>query len=407
MATPAQRTNTWTLDEWYDQSVAGTTGGYQWGAQLWSWGYNRDGSGALNDKTKRSSPTQVGTNTNWKFVSGNKNGYKAFGTKKDGTLWAWGQNSNGILGINLPSNSHRSSPIQVPGTYKYALCSDRNSFFLKDDGTLWTSGWNSGGRSGLNEADGTKRSSPAQIGTESTWKSINAGRQNAGGIKTDGTLWMWGTGSAAMVINNASTPGISSPSQIPGTTWKYVAFGNYSGAAVKTDGTLWMWGDNGQGTLGVNSGPGGGTYSSGASSPIQVGTNTNWDLVDMAFTESETRSIFATKTDGSFWVWGSATQCMRNGLNGPGPGTKRSSPTQLPGTYATGFGDAGYRPQFYCDETATAKKADGTMWIWGRGSTYGGLGLNDAINRSSPTQLPGTNWIQVKGGQSNCLAIRE
>ena len=29
MATPAQRTNTWTLDEWYDQAVAGTTGGYQ------------------------------------------------------------------------------------------------------------------------------------------------------------------------------------------------------------------------------------------------------------------------------------------------------------------------------------------------------------------------------------------
>ena len=42
MATPAQRTNTWTLDEWYDQSVAGTTGGYQWGGQIWSWGNNRD-----------------------------------------------------------------------------------------------------------------------------------------------------------------------------------------------------------------------------------------------------------------------------------------------------------------------------------------------------------------------------
>ena len=87
---------------------------------------------------------------------------------------------------------------------------------------------------------------------------------------------------------------------------------------------------------------------------------------------------------------------MRNGLNGPGPGTKRSSPTQLPGTYAIGFGDAGYRPQFYCDEVATAKKSDGTMWIWGRGSTYGGTGLNDTINRSSPTQLPGTNWSSSK-----------
>ena len=34
MATPAQRTNTWTLDEWYDQNVAGTTGGYKFGGML-------------------------------------------------------------------------------------------------------------------------------------------------------------------------------------------------------------------------------------------------------------------------------------------------------------------------------------------------------------------------------------
>jgi alpha-tubulin suppressor-like RCC1 family protein len=315
MATPAQRTNTWILDEWYDQAVAGTTGGYQWGAQLWSWGYNRDGSGALNDKTKRSSPTQVGTNTNWKFASGSKNGYRAFGTKLDGTLWAWGQNGDGELGHN--DTVQRSSPIQVPGTYKYALGSAYNTFYLKEDGTLWSSGRNFEGLSGLNEADGTKRSSPAQIGTESTWKSINAGRQNAGGIKTDGTLWMWGTGSAMQWLNNGPTPGISSPSQIPGTTWKYVAFGNYSAAAVKTDGTLWMWGDNGQGTLGLNKAA---PSASGASSPIQV-PGTNWDLVDMASTESETRAIFATKTDGSFWVWGSAPQCMRLGLDGPGPAT--------------------------------------------------------------------------------------
>jgi hypothetical protein len=80
---------------------------------------------------------------------------------------------------------------------------------------------------------------------------------------------------------------------------------------------------------------------------------------------------------------------------------------QVPGTYATGFGDAGYRPQFYCDEVATAKKTDGTMWIWGRGSTYGGTGQNNTTNLSSPKQLPGTNWVQVKGGQGQCLAIRQ
>ena len=59
MATPAQRTNTWTLDEWYDQAVAGTTGGYNGILQGWSWGYNSLGQLGQNDTTKRSSPIQI------------------------------------------------------------------------------------------------------------------------------------------------------------------------------------------------------------------------------------------------------------------------------------------------------------------------------------------------------------
>ena len=59
MATPAQRTNTWILDQWYDQAVAGTTGGYSGTGELYSWGPNGSGRLGLNDKVSRSSPTQV------------------------------------------------------------------------------------------------------------------------------------------------------------------------------------------------------------------------------------------------------------------------------------------------------------------------------------------------------------
>ena len=44
-----------------------------------------------------------------------------------------------------------------------------------------------------------------------------------------------------------------------------------------------------------------------------------------------------------------------------------------------------------------ATKTDGTLWAWGSNS-YGGLGQNSRINRSSPTQIPGTGWIFTKGG---------
>ena len=45
--------------------------------------------------------------------------------------------------------------------------------------------------------------------------------------------------------------------------------GRTSGA-IKTDGTLWLWGANNAGELGQN-----GTTQ--RSSPIQVGTDTDWD----------------------------------------------------------------------------------------------------------------------------------
>ena len=54
MATPAQRTNTWTLDEWYDQSVAGTTGGYNGIQEGYVWGGNGNGALGLNNLTTRS-----------------------------------------------------------------------------------------------------------------------------------------------------------------------------------------------------------------------------------------------------------------------------------------------------------------------------------------------------------------
>jgi len=412
MATPAQRTNTWTLDEWYDQSVAGTTGGYAWGGQLWSWGYNREGSLGLNGNNRsfdRSSPTQVGTDSTWKWISGSSNLYMMLAGKKDGTMWGWGKNEQGMLGYNL--NAARSSPIQI-GTetnWKWGVCGTYCSLFLKTDGTLWTAGYNFEGMLGLN-SNGNRISSPTQIGTETTWKQINGGRQVMGGVKTDGTMWMWGTGSGMMWVTNNNAMR-SSPTQMPGTTWKKFAFGSYTGAALKTNGSLWMWGDNGQGTLGMNGNGSTGTptnYGSGASSPIQIGTTTNWDDITLAYAESSHRMIMATKTDNTLWAWGSGGP-SKLGLNfGTNQTSRRSSPTQIPGSWATA--DVGV---FDCSADSTisgqgdvvaAKKANGDYFVWGRGVTYGGLGLNDKVSRSSPTQLPG-NWFTIRGGYGGGAAI--
>ena len=107
----ALKNNTWKLNQWYDQSVAGNVS-YSGVPILYALGGdNNYGQLGLNDKVLRSSPTQV-PGTTWSQVgSGN---YQTLATKTDNTLWGWGLNSQGQLGIN--DNVSYSSPVQVPGT---------------------------------------------------------------------------------------------------------------------------------------------------------------------------------------------------------------------------------------------------------------------------------------------------
>ena len=119
MATPAQRTNTWTLDEWYDQAVAGTEGSYMgFDQQLWTWGRGNQGQLDNSIAADRSSPIQVGSNAG--FIGANSAPRSSYGIKADNTLWTWGGNNNyGTLGLN--SETQYSSPVQVPGSWASAI----------------------------------------------------------------------------------------------------------------------------------------------------------------------------------------------------------------------------------------------------------------------------------------------
>ena len=90
----------------------------------------------------------------------------------------------------------------------------------------------------------------------------------------------------------------------------------------------------------------------------------------------------AVKTDGTLWTWGNNGD-GNLGQNAP-MNSHKSSPTQIPGTNWAIVGGVG-----------AATKTDGTLWTWGSNGP-GKLGLNDRINRSSPTQVPGTSWADVK-----------
>jgi alpha-tubulin suppressor-like RCC1 family protein len=97
---------------------------------------------------------------------------------------------------------------------------------VKTDGTLWAWGINNKGQLGLGNT--TDYSSPVQVGSLTDWKLVGGAIWNNAAIKTDGTLWTCGYAAVGMLGNGTATPDISSPAQV-GSDTDWISIGNNQG----------------------------------------------------------------------------------------------------------------------------------------------------------------------------------
>jgi alpha-tubulin suppressor-like RCC1 family protein len=239
-----------------------TCGGLQTAAiktdgTLWTWGFGTDGRLGNNSLGSRSTPvTTFAGGNNWKHVSMSNRCRHVAAIKTDGTLWIWGNGDGGKLGLNL-SFFHRSVPVTTfagGNDWKSVSVGYEFTAAIKTDGSLWV--WGANGQGQLGDNTIITRSTPVTtFAGGNDWKSAAPGSNHIAAIKTDGSLWVWGLNNNGQ-LGTSDTTWRSTPvtTFAGGNNWKQVTCGNRHTGAIKTDGSLWVWGSNDFNALGRDGG---------------------------------------------------------------------------------------------------------------------------------------------------------
>jgi endonuclease/exonuclease/phosphatase family metal-dependent hydrolase len=226
----------------------------------------------------------------------------------DGSLWCWGRDSFGQLGVgHLGTQTLGAQRVGSGSRWKTVSAGGATTCGIKGGGKLYCWGLNNRGQIG----DGTDkvRSKPQRVaGDNKRWSSVSSSWYNTCGITTNGRLWCWGDNAAGQLADG-STKTRKKPVKVSGKRWDSVSVGSRFVCATKSDHTLYCWGGNLFGQLGH------GSYA-GKAKPTRVGTSSNWTEVSTSWTHTCARN-----TSGGVFCWG------RNTFGQVGDGTVTTTPT--------------------------------------------------------------------------------
>ena len=196
------------------------------------WGSNANGQAGDGTFDDRSTPGQVGSDTNWAHLTVGERFVCA--TKATGALFCWG-----FLGDVL----NQVSPLQVGAATDWATVEGGSTHACarKTNGTLFCWGLNGEGQLGLGDRD--NRASPEQVGAATDWTKIGPGHNFTCARKTNGTLFCWGANGSGQLGDYSSNVGRSLPGPVsPANDWTAVSSGLEHACATTSAGALWCWG---------------------------------------------------------------------------------------------------------------------------------------------------------------------
>lgn len=357
-----------------------------------AWGYNGFGQVGDGSLDKRTAPVHVSGLIGAKGVAIGADHSLAF--FNNSTVRAWGYNGFGQLGNGSTTYSSvpvavkvkidTSSSINLTGVTAVAA-GGFHSLALKNDGTVWAWGENTNGQLGRNVTD-TSPLIAGQVMTDpkngiglTSITAIAAGGSHSLALDSSGQVWAWGynkygqlgqSGDKALVDQNLPQPvtGIKAPVLA-------IAAGGAFSVAVDNNGTVWAWGYNGFGQLGNNS-------TTDSNVPKQVVLQDGTFLLNIKAIAAGMDHVLALDGNGAVWAWG------YNGLGqlGDDNTTNSSIPVKV-----QKFTDSStpVKVDFIASLTATvdgvgqilavghhnlARQSDGKLYAWGD-NAYGQLGF--------------------------------
>jgi alpha-tubulin suppressor-like RCC1 family protein len=331
----------------------------------------------------------------------------------DGSIWAWGGNNAGQLGDGTTTDQVWPVQVQrvvgmagdepileILHSVIAISAGDRHSLALLADGTVLAWGANTNGE--LGDGTTTKRTTPVVVsgpsgrGALGNIIAIAAGTHYSLALKADGTVWAWGRNGQGR-LGDGTTTDRHLPVQAKVTRITGIAAGASHSLAIAGDGTVRAWGRNHKGQLGDNT-------VTDRPSPVWVkGSGGVGALTGVtAVAVGKGGFSLALHGDGTVSAWGSNSKRTL----GDGTTFTRKTPVQVHGVLGQGVLTGVVAISAGAEHCMAIQDSHVVAWGWNNG---GRLGTGDTVDPALPTLVGisiSTGVIAIAAGLLHSLAVQ-
>lgn len=220
-----------------------------------------------------------------------------------GVLRAWGRNDSGQLGDGSLVDRSGCVAVATSSGLTHVVAASAgfdHSLALKSDGTVWAWGSNASGQIGNNSTQSSAtpiRVTPAAPVFPYSFQAVAAGHDHSLALRNDGTIWAWGANTHGQLGTGTTTASLV-PVQVQNLpsalTVTAIAAGDGFSLALLSDGSVRTWGRADKGQLGHDSD----LFSTTPVQPVDLGSG-------VTAIAAGVDHVLARKSDGSVWGWGS------------------------------------------------------------------------------------------------------